>query len=300
MIIHKANVPLADNALFFKREDLLPFSFGGNKARKAILFFEEIVKLKSRTVVTYGTSSSNHCRVVANMSAAHGLDCVIINPDGNAGSSYNADMVRHFGAKIITCPITDVAEKIKQVREMSDQPYFIQGGGHGDLGTKAYVDCYKEIVEYENSHGVKFDYIFHASGTGTTQAGLVCGNLQNANSHKIVGISIARSAQKGKPVVIQSVLDYCNQAFDYQMVDGAVIFDDNYISGGYGKYNSSITNAIKRVLVHEGIALDPFYTGKAFWGMEEYIKRSSIKNKNILFIHTGGQPIFFDVLEGLF
>ena len=32
------------NHLFIKREDLIPFSFGGNKARKAHLFFQEIEK----------------------------------------------------------------------------------------------------------------------------------------------------------------------------------------------------------------------------------------------------------------
>ena len=30
------------NHLWIKREDLIPFSFGGNKARKAQLFFQEI------------------------------------------------------------------------------------------------------------------------------------------------------------------------------------------------------------------------------------------------------------------
>lgn len=31
-----------ENALYIKRDDLIPYSFGGNKARKACLFFEEI------------------------------------------------------------------------------------------------------------------------------------------------------------------------------------------------------------------------------------------------------------------
>ena len=35
--------------------------------------------------------------------------------------------------------------------------------------------------------------IFFASGTGTTQAGLICGQIENAdNDRKIIGISIAR------------------------------------------------------------------------------------------------------------
>jgi D-cysteine desulfhydrase len=45
-----------------------------------------------------------------------------------------------------------------------------------------------------------------------------------------------------------------------------------------------------------GIPLDPIYTGKAFWGMKEYIKDMQMAGKNILFIHTGGTPLFFDFL----
>ena len=33
-----------ENALYIIRDDLIPYSFGGNKARKACLFFEEIDK----------------------------------------------------------------------------------------------------------------------------------------------------------------------------------------------------------------------------------------------------------------
>ena len=46
-----------------------------------------------------------------------------------------------------------------------------------------------------------------------------------------------------------------------------------------------------------GIPLDETYTGKAFTGMTEYIKKENITGKNILFIHTGGTPLFFDVLK---
>lgn len=65
--IQKLNMKLNDNAIFIKRDDLIPFSFGGNKARKAKLFFEDLERRKSDCVVTYGSSSSNHCRIVANL-----------------------------------------------------------------------------------------------------------------------------------------------------------------------------------------------------------------------------------------
>ena len=39
------------------------------------------------------------------------------------------------------------------------------------------------------------------------------------------------------------------------------------------------------------------YTGKAFYGMVRYLEEHQIHNKNILFLHTGGTPLFFDFLE---
>lgn len=71
-------------------------------------------------------------------------------------------------------------------------------------------------------------------------------------------------------------------------------FVDDYVCGGYGEYNKDIEDMILSIYKKYGIPLDPIYTGKAFWGMQEYIKKFSIKNQNILFIHTGGTPLFFD------
>ena len=56
------------NQLYIKRDDLYPLSFGGNKARKAELFWKDIQAKQADYVVTYGSSSSNHCRVIANHS----------------------------------------------------------------------------------------------------------------------------------------------------------------------------------------------------------------------------------------
>ena len=64
---------ISSNYIFMKREDMIPYSFGGNKARKAMLFFEEIVRGGYNCIVTYGSSHSNHCRVIANMAASRKL-----------------------------------------------------------------------------------------------------------------------------------------------------------------------------------------------------------------------------------
>lgn len=51
-----------------------------------------------------------------------------------------------------------------------------------------------------------------------------------------------------------------------------------------------------KVYQNDGIPLDPTDTSKAFWGMKEYLKNQTITGKNILFVHTGGVPLFFDIM----
>ena len=301
--IHK----LDDNELSFlyvKREDMIPYSFGGNKARKALLFFEEIDKKGADVVVTYGSSHSNHCRVVANMAAARNIPCIIIGPEEVSDTTYNSVLMELFGAKIITVPVDKVHDTIEtelaRLRGEGKNPYFIQGGGHGNIGTESYVRCYKEIKSYEKETGIKFDYIFFATGTGTTQAGLVCGQLMEEDDRHIVGISIARKNPRGRDVVLDSIYEYLDaKAFSYDKsdVEAKTVFIDDYTGDGYGKDSKEIENIIKESMIKYGMPLDATYTGKAFCGMKDYIKKNNLEDKKILFIHTGGTPLFFDELN---
>lgn len=292
------------NNLYIKREDLIPYSFGGNKARKGSLFFKEIDKNGYDCVVTYGSSHSNHCRIISNMAAERNIPCYIIAPEEVSDITYNSRMMKLFDAKIETVPVEQVHETIesrmdKLFRE-GKKPYFIPGGGHGNIGTQAYVDCFDEIATYEENNREYFDYIFFATGTGTTHAGLVCGQLLSKDGRTIVGISIARKKERGRSVVIDSIHEYLEE-MNVQVSEGIIqektIFIDDYIGSGYGHDNSAVRDTICDVLIQYGIPLDGTYTGKAFYGMKEYIKKEHIKNKKILFIHTGGTPLFFDELN---
>jgi D-cysteine desulfhydrase len=51
-------------------------------------------------------------------------------------------------------------------------------------------------------------------------------------------------------------------------------------------------------MINAGIPLNTTYTAKAFWGMQKYIEKNCIKGKNILFVNTGGAPLFFDDMIG--
>lgn len=290
-----------NNNLWMMREDLIPFSFGGNKARKAELFFQEIDRRGYDYIVTYGSGSSNHCRVVANECCRRGLRCCIISPEETSEKTFNSQMMEMFGAEIVTTPLDQVHDtielKMAELKDSGYDPFFIEGGGHGNTGTEAYVRCYQEIREYEKDEGLHFDYIFFASGTGTTQAGLVCGQLLSGDEREIIGISIARKNPRGRNVVVSSIRSYMGEQAAEEDMQAATVFVDDYTSSGYGKDDNAIAETIRFVLKNYGIPLDATYTGKAFCGMNKYIEKERIENKNILFIHTGGTPLFFDTLR---
>ena len=292
------------NFIYMKREDLIPFSFGGNKARKAKYFFDEIDRGNFDSVVTYGSGSSNHCRIISNMAKQRGLECYIISPKEAFEETFNQSMMNLFDAKIQVVSVNEVSDTIEKTLESlknsGKKPYFIQGGGHGNLGTRAYVDCYEEIKEYEKENGIIFDYIFFASGTGTTQAGLVCGKLINEDNKKIVGISIARKNPRGRDIVLSSIYEFFSEKNinkNHNLIEESTIFVDDFVGNGYGNMNDDISKTIENMISNYGIPLDSTYTAKAYNGMEKYLDKNNISGKNILFIHTGGTPLFFDYLK---
>lgn len=289
------------NRFYMKRDDMVPFSFGGNKARKAAEFYREIRKTDTDIVMTYGSNSSNHCRIIANMAASMGLGCHIISPQENEETFHNTRLVRSFGAVIETCPVSSVAKtidnRIQAYRQQGRNPFFIEGGGHGNPGTEAYTKVYREIEAYEREQQVRFDYIFHASGTGATQAGLVCGQLLSGeHDRRIIGISIAREAERGRKVVKDSIRAYLGDRFAALYREDLLLFTDAYRCGGYGRYTKEVAETIDFVMQREGIPMDTTYVGKAFHGMLACLQEKQIRERKILFIHTGGCPIFFDRL----
>lgn len=292
-----------NNKLYIKREDLLDFSFGGNKVRKAQYFEKELISGNYDTVITYGSSVSNHCRVISDLAKKLSINCIIVSPLSNEKEeSINRKLIKKSGAKVIECNIDKVSETIEEQISLEKaagrKPYFIPGGGHNNLGTHAYFIVYNEIVRWEMEHNNKFDYLFLASGTGTTQAGLIVGQeIYEHKNRRIIGISIAREQIRGEKVVREAVLDYLKAYYPNNFKQNRtpiVNFITDFENREYGKFSDDIERRVSELYYKHGLALSKTYTGKAFVGMENYIEAQNIKDKNLLFIHTGGIPLFFD------
>ncbi len=298
--IQKLSLKPNGNTLYMKRDDLIGFSFGGNKYRKALLYFEDIEKKGADTVVTTGSAQSNHCRIVANMAAQRKLSCHIFSAEEKEREAHNRTMMEMLGAETHLVPGEELHEKIegfvKELEEEGKKPYFIKNGGHGHLGTESFKRAFDELKTQEKEMKTTIDYIFFASGTGTTHAGLAVGNMMREDHKKIVGISVGPFKEKGTDIVLESVNDYLQRYAEELAERKHILFVDDYVHEGYGTYPYEVLSVIKRVMVQEGIPLDPVYTAKAFHGMEDFLAKEDIQGKTILFWHTGGTPIYFDAL----
>lgn len=294
-----------DNRFYIKREDLLPFSFGGNKLRIAEEFFADMEKKNRDCIIGYGGQKSNLCRVLANMASEKGIPCHIVCPVDEtepAGRSVNGVLAELCGAVIHKCPKRNVSETIERVVTeciaQGFKPYYINGDkfgkGNEAVPVRAYAKVYYEIKAQELETDGRFDYIFLATGTGMTQAGLICGRRQTCSETVIAGISVAREAAAEKQIIKKYCDAYCEENGYPMGEDNDIIIYDGNLCGGYGRYTEATEELMRSVYRKTGIPLDPTYTGKAFEGMLKYLKENGISSKNILFIHTGGTPLFCD------
>lgn len=304
--IHEIHAEGNRNHIYVKREDLLPFSFGGNKVRIAKEFFDDMAATGKDCMVGYGNARSNLSRALANICCSGGVECHIISPadeDGTRMKTANSRIGSICNAEFRYCLKEDVAGTVEAVlaecRAKGKEPYYIYGDKHGcgneAVPVRAYVKAYEEIRCQGNGMGVEFDYIFLATGTGMTQGGLVAGQREFGGQEQVIGISVAR----GGAQVSYKIREYV-EAYEGAMPNHLEISVlDCYLAGGYGLFNDEILRTIREAMRLDGVPLDVTYTGKAFWGMCDYIRKKEIEGKNILFLHTGGTPLFFDGLEFL-
>lgn len=283
--------------IYIKRDDLLGFSFGGNKCRIAEVLLQDMKEKGCDFFVSYGSRKSNLNRVVGTLCKAENIPCLVITAleDGEKEDTFNSRILERMEIQSVFCDKSHVRETVEQtladLREKRYHPYYIYGDstgkGNESAVRKAYAAAYEEIRQWEKQNRIYFRQIFHASGTGMTQGGLVAGQKAASGQEQIIGISVARNAARGAVEVAR---------FAGVPVD-QVCFLDEYLCGGYGKYEEEIERTIEHVMEQYGIPLDPTYTGKAFTGMMKWLGTHGNEGDPVLFIHTGGTPLYFDFIE---
>jgi len=278
------------------RDDLYPFLGGGNKGRKMDVIAKDIFLKNANALVTTGGIQSNHCRAVAIFAAQYKMKCTLVlhgSKEEFEKQSGNAKIMRLSGAEIIFVEEANQIGKamddaMNQYENSGFKPYYIWGGGHTLEGGLAYIEAISELKDYCNEHNWSPDYIFHASGTGSTQSGILAGlDKYVFENTKVIGISVGRKSEPATKIVDEFYKELCDH-YNIDCSNRESIVLDNYLMGGYGQFNNELKELSLNSIKEYGFTLDTCYSGKAFYGMLDYIKKNKLEEKNILFWHTGG------------
>jgi D-cysteine desulfhydrase family pyridoxal phosphate-dependent enzyme len=289
--------------LYVKRDDNSGLASGGNKVRKLQFFIYEALDKGCDTIITAGAQQSNHCRQTAAACAKTGLECHLLL-GGNKPENYTGNLLLShlLGANIHFTGDNRKGEDLfslkQKLEEQNKKVYLVPYGGSNLLGAYGFVDAVKELKEQLSDMSLNMDYIFFASSSGGTQAGLKLGIDLYGLDVKLMPISIDKLGY-GDVTLDEAVLELLLEGQKTLGIEKIYTIEDatlirGYDSQGYGVVTSNERNAIKELAHNEGILLDPVYSGRAFYGMLDHLENKKLKNKsNVLFWHTGGLPANF-------
>ncbi len=296
--------------IWIKRDDYLGFFPGGNKTRKLEFLVADALTQGGDALITCGAPQSNHCRLTLAAARKEAMECHLVLEERVPGT-YNerasgnnflfhlmgVDSIRVVPAKSdMTAEMDHMADEL---RRKGKSPYVIPGGGSNAMGALGYVACAEEILTQSFEKGVAFDRIFTTSGSGGTHAGLAVGLWGNRSGIPLTGITISRPNSLQVPLIENLAKETALLAGIADPLPGDLVqCVDEYVGEGYSLPTDAMVQAAILLARTESILLDPVYTGKAFAGMMDLIRKGFCgKGEKVLFVHTGGIPALFHYQE---
>jgi len=285
--------------LLIKRDDAIPFGFGGNKVRKLAFVAAQAVADGADALVTTGGIQSNHARVTAAVAATLGMRCVLIangarqeRPTANAllDALLGADVRYVASREERNAAIDDAAA---QLAREGRRPFRIPLGASTPLGALGFARAIGELLEQMPAP----DVIVHSSSSGGTQAGLLAGVALHGITTRVIGVSPDDPAAS----IAGRVRDILQGMGPLLGVDGAALagarpieIDDAFIGDGYGLPSDASREAQCLAAQREAIFVDNTYTAKALAGLIAAVRARRIPaDATVLFWHTGGQVGIF-------
>jgi len=277
--------------IFIKRDDAIPFGFGGNKVRKLELVMAKAVQEGADSVITCGGVQSNHCRATAAAAARLGLQChLVLSGGAPAALSGNTRLDEIFGAKLHFVPDRidrnpAMTSLDAALRAEGRKPMVIPLGASTPLGASGLALAVFEMVD----QGHRPDVIIHASSSGGTQAGLLAGIVLAGLETRVIGISADESEARLTSTVEElerGVLDLAGSTAPIAPAEAS----DLFVGEGYGVPTEGSREAMNLLARTEAIIVDHTYTAKALSGLVALVRDRSFKeDSSVLFWHTGGQ-----------
>jgi 1-aminocyclopropane-1-carboxylate deaminase/D-cysteine desulfhydrase-like pyridoxal-dependent ACC family enzyme len=285
------------STLLVKRDDAIPFGFGGNKIRKLQVVAARALAEGADTLITTGGIQSNHARATAAMAARLGLGCVLVaNGTPPAKPTANALLDRLLGAEVRYVGSRDarapaMEDAAGELKKKGRRPFVIPLGASTPFGAAAYAMAVTELLAQIHPP----DLIVLSTSSGGTLAGIVAGCRLHGISTRILGISAddPSAAIVAEVRRIMGGLEGLLGVAAGSLADAPFDVDDRFVGDGYGIPTPQSIEAIELSARREALFLDPTYTAKAMAGLIAKARARELGAGATLFWHTGGQVGLF-------
>ncbi|HEX6141718.1 MAG TPA: D-cysteine desulfhydrase [Geminicoccaceae bacterium] len=299
---------LGGPTLWVKRDDCTGLATGGNKTRKLEFLIADALERGADTVVTHGAVQSNHVRQTAAAACRYGLKCVALLERRVPGHGEIYDRTgnvlfdRMFKADLRfvdsgTNMDEACAATVEELKGRGAKPCYIPGGGSNAIGALGYVNCALELLQQANDRGLRIDCVVHGTGSSGTQGGLVAG-LEGAQSGiDVLGIGVRQPKDRQEALVHRTASAAADHLGLRPIDRERVVANCDYIGEGYGIPRADTWEAIRLAAEHEGLLLDPVYSGKGMAGLVDLCRKGHFgPGQNVVFLHTGGAAALFAYL----
>ena len=261
------------------RDDLIHPYMSGNKWRKLKYNILDFNNSGKKVLVTFGGAFSNHLIAVAAASAEFSFESIGIVRGEEVNNPY-LNFVKQKGMKLLFISREDYRNKKETASKIFDlllskgwihskEDVFLLPEGGANL---AAVKGSSEIID---DISIAFDWIACACGTGATLAGI---SQKLSGKQKALGIPVLKAnGYMGKEIEKLGGLK------------NKIELNEKYHFGGYAKKNESLDFFCKDFSSTTGIPIEPVYTGKLFYALDDLIKMNYFKKgEKVTAIHTGG------------
>jgi L-cysteate sulfo-lyase len=291
--------------IFVKPDDLTGIGFGGNKTRKLEYLMGQAVAEGADFIVTSAGFHSNWLTQAAAAARKLGMGAVLVKTGPRKDydpEEYDGNHLLHFltGAKIKVVRPEDVDETlgaaVAELKSLGHRPFVLAEMGSTPTGVAGYVNFILELAYQTSQKGLTVNYLFHTTGAGGTQAGLVIGARVFQTGLKVIGSTSGSRAREEQVDRVSRLIDESLNFLGIHIAIGPndIVVHDEYAGGGYGYATEKKAEAVKMAAELEGLFLDPVYTASSMACLIDLARKGFFKKEEVaVFLHTGGSPALF-------
>ena len=264
------------------RLDLVDPLLSGNKWFKLAPYLEQAAAAGAQGVISLGGAHSNHLHALAAAGRRFGFACVGLLR-GEAQQTPTVDDLQRMGMALHWLGYGGYRARHQPdfwAPWLARYPGF-QVIGEGGLGLHGASGCSCLVAMAEAQLAdigwPDFDAWWLATGTGTTLAGVLLGDVRRS----VFGAQAVPS-DHGVATQVAGLLDEAGASERrYQLIDAA--------RGGFARLDEPLRQFILETEQASGVPLEPVYTGKALMALRDFCKRGHLaRGSRLIFIHTGG------------